>query len=323
MPRKVNFGAVGRDLYLDVPLSNIMVKHRPKGMIADMIFPIAQVNKQSGTIVEFSRADALRIEDDIRAPGTEAKRITRSVSSQPFYCNNYALKDGVTIEDRANADPIYANEMFANRGLYLTDKLLLNWENRVASKVTSGSNVGSYAAVASAWTDATNSDPVADVLTGLDVVNDTIAVRPNRIVFGDLAWRNFRRSEKVRNSIYGSTNAQGYPSIDQIKDLLEVDWIGVGRAFKNTGTEGLAESLNRIWADHVLVFYAPENPSREEPSFGYSLRLAAPGIPNMQVERHPFDSHKKTDDVEVGYFQDERVTGAAYGYLITNVTSST
>lgn len=322
MPRKVHFAAVGKDLYLDLPLSNIMVNHRPSGMIADMIFPVAPVNKQSGAIIEFSRADALRIEDDKRAPGTHAKRITRSVSSQTYYCNNHALMSGVTIEDRANADPAYSNELFSNRGLYLTDKLLLNWENRVANQVTSGSNVGSYAAVASAWTDFTNADPILDTLTGLDNVNDLVGVRANRIVFGDLAWRNFRRSEKVRDSVYGSTNAQGYPSIDQIKDLLEVDWIGVGRAFKNTGAEGLSESLNRVWADHVLMFYAPERPSTEEPSFGYSLRLQANGLPNMQVERHPYDSKAKTEDVEVGYYQDERITGADYGFLLTNVTSS-
>jgi len=43
----------------------------------------------------------------------------------------------------------------------------------------------------------------------------------------------------------------------------------------------------------------------------------------MTVERHPFDSRKKTEEVEVGYYQDEVITSSALSYLITNVTSST
>ena len=43
----------------------------------------------------------------------------------------------------------------------------------------------------------------------------------------------------------------------------------------------------------------------------------------MQVERHPYDSRTKTEDVEVGYYQDEKITGASYAFLLTAVNSST
>ena len=63
--------------------------------------------------------------------------------------------------------------------------------------------------------------------------------------------------------------------------------------------------------------------TKERPSFGYRFRWVQPGLPNLQVERHPYDSKKKAQDIEVGYYQDEVITGDEYGFLITNVTSST
>ena len=43
----------------------------------------------------------------------------------------------------------------------------------------------------------------------------------------------------------------------------------------------------------------------------------------MQVERHPFDPKIKVAEVEVGYYQDEKITAPALSFLVTNVTSST
>ncbi len=43
----------------------------------------------------------------------------------------------------------------------------------------------------------------------------------------------------------------------------------------------------------------------------------------MTVERHPFDKREKSEEVEVGYYGQEKITGASYGFLITAVNSST
>lgn len=322
MRRRVTFGAVGRDLYLDLPLSNIVVNHRPQGLIADMLFPVVEVQKQSGAFVEFSQADLLRIVDDKRAPKTEAKRFEVGVSSATFYCNNYALQMGVSIEDRNNADAIYASRLFEGRARMTSDKLLLNWENRLALQVTSTSNVGSSAAVASVWT-GSGADPLADINTAIDNVTYATGYRPNRVVFGVRGWNAFRRHSTVRNIIFGTNNGGGYPSVQGVADLLEMEKVFVSAGFKNTGEENIAKSLTTLWGTNVLLAYVNPNPSptMEEPSFGYSFRVSAPGIPNMQVERHPYDSRRKVDDVEVGYYQDEKIASAALGFLLTGVTA--
>lgn len=317
------FGATAENMHIDALLSNVAMNYRPAGMIADMVFPMVPVGKQSDYYAIFTRADALRIEETRRAPDTHANKITRSISSGTYFCDNYALSYPVTIEDKANADPIYVQNLLNARVEYIMDKHSLDWENRIAALVTNTSNVGSSAAVASGWTDATNSDPMGNVLTAIDNVQDSTGLKPNSIVFGDAAWRNFRRHDDVRGLIFGNNNGGGYPNVAQVRDLLEIPNIHVGGAYKNTGNEAQAESIAQIWNDNVLIYYSAENPSTERPSFGYSFRWNAPGLPNMQVERHPYDTRRKSEDVEVGYYQDEVVTGAEYGFLMTSVNSST
>ena len=39
--------ATSRDMHIDVALSNMAIGYRPEGFIADMIFPLVQVQKQS------------------------------------------------------------------------------------------------------------------------------------------------------------------------------------------------------------------------------------------------------------------------------------
>lgn len=315
-------GATSHDLHIDAPLSQMAIGYRPEGFIADMVFPIVKVAKQSDLYVIWSREDRLRIHDTKRAPATEAKRIYEEVSSGTYFAKNYALKASIPVEDFKNADPIYLDNLNTGKAQLVLDGLLLDWEVRQANQVTSGSNVGSFTAVASAWT-GSGADPLNDLNTMIDNVHYSTGVKPNRAVFGLEAWKPFRRHSTVRDLIFGVNNGGGYATLKSVADVLELDKILVGGAFQNTAGEGLTENLSTIWGDHVLLYYAPPNPTKERPSLGYAFRWAQSGLPNMQVERHPYDTKTKAQEIEVGYYQDEIITGAAYGGLVLNVTSST
>lgn len=313
-------GATGRDIHIDKVLSNMAIGYKPEGFIASDVMPIVPVDKQSDIYAVFSRADRLRRQKTNRSPGTEARRIDESVGSGTFYCANYALKKPVTLEDKSNADPLYLQNLIEGRTELVLDGLLLDWEVRVATQVTNTANVGSSSAVSSAWNGA--GDPLGDVNTGVDNVQDSTGMMPNRVTFGLSAWRSFRRDSNVRNLIFGNNNGGGYPSTAQVADLLGVEKVLVGGAFQNTGEEGQAEALSQIWDDNVLIAYVADRPNIERPSFAYAFRWTRPGLPNMTVERHPYDTRIKAEEVEAGYYQDEVVTGADYGFLIVGVNSS-
>lgn len=315
--------STGRDLHIDKLLSQMAISYMENETIAGTIAPVVTVQKQSDAYSIFSRADAFRTEEDKRSPGAEANKITRTISSDTYYAHNYALKYPITIEDRENADPVHRQELWNDAANYVTRKLALSWEVRAAALAFNTANVGSSSGVASEWDAAASSDPIGDLQTAMDIVEDTTGTRPNRLLMGNQAWRSLRRNDDILNRIFGTNNGGGFPNTAQVANLLEVPQIIVGNVYRNTANEAQAEALENIWTDHVLAYFAPERASRDLPSFMYSFRWASGGLPNMQAERHPFDAKTKTEEVEVGYYQDEKVTGSEYAHLLLSVNSST
>ena len=315
----------GRTVHVDKHLSNLALNYRPVGFIGDMLFPVVNVEKRSDMILTYNQADLFRVDDTTRAPGAEANKVSFQVGSDSYIVKNYALKTGVTLEDRVNADPIFVRNSENGKVFYVTDKLKLDMDKRISDLVLNTSNVGTSANVASAWAaDATgvpnsNAAPINDVWTKMDQVQDATGYRPNTVLFGGKAWRFFTRHPDVIDKVNqtGVSGAAMPATQTQVANLLMVDKVLVGEGYYNSGEEGIDNNLTRIWGDHVLVCYAQPRPSLELPSFGYSFRWSAKGLPNWTVERHPYDSRKKVDELEVGYYQDEKVISTALAALIS------
>lgn len=317
--------ATGRDLHIDRPLSNIMMRYRPSGFIADQIAPTVTVNKQSDSYYVWDIADVFRVIDDYRAPGREALTMTRTMSSATFFCKNHALKFPLVYEDLVNAD---AKELFLSRqaiGEQIKDQLMLNMEYRVAMQCTSGSNVGSYTTVASAWNDPTvgNSDPISDIDTAIENVKGVTGIRPNSVIFGHNAWLTFRRHDQIIKAIFGNS-AVGSARVPQeggVKALFDIERVLIGGAMYNSNPENQSASLSELWDDQVLVYYAPLTPRKDIASFMYSFNWDKVKGFNMQAQI--FDSPKKgAEEVQLGYYQDEKITGNTLAFLITGCNSS-
>lgn len=318
--------STGRDLHIDQNLTNVAMNYRPVGMIADMIAPIVNVSKQTDLYPVFSQKEAFAIEDTKRARGTMANRITRSVSSEGYTAENFALAYDLPIEDRANMDAAYAFELEAGASRYLVDKLVLDWDKRVLQQVGSASNVSTGFLPNSAWgtAGANGGDPVAALYQVIEQIQSQTAYRPNNILFGWRAYNWFRRNYHVRNFVLGTNNGGGVITRQAVASIFEVDRVLVSEAFYNSANEAKDMSLaNTFPSDSVLAYYAPPSPSREVPSFMYSFRWTAPGLPApLAVERHPYDSKRKVESIEAGYYQDEKITSSALGALIRGVNSA-
>ena len=315
--------ATGRDLHIDQHLTNIAVNYRPTGMIADLIAPIVPVAKETDTYAVFSRKEAFSVEGTLRARGTEANKITRSVSSAGYVVKNYALGMDVAIEDRANMDPVFQFEMEAGSARYLVDKLMLDWERRLYDLANTAASVGTTFVPNSAWNAASNyGDPIAQIFKMIEQNQSVTAQRPNSVIFGWRAWNMFRRNQNVRNMILGTTGA-GLVTREATRNLFELDRFLVSEAFYDTSNENAASTLSSPLHDRVVLYYAPLAPSRDAPSWMYSFRWTAPELPApLVVERHPYNSRRKVDGIEAGYYQDEKIVGADYASVLAGVTSA-
>ena len=315
-------GATAKDLHIDKVLTQFANGYRPEGMIADMVFPIVVVDKQDDIYLEADRGRILRRQETSRAPGTEARRVERSFGSATYHCNNYALKDMIVIEDKANMDPGMIFSKVEDKAQGLLDDIYLDWEIRVLDLINNTSNVGSSAAVSSEWDGA--GDPLGDINTALDNVRYANGKKANRVLFGPEAWDSFRRDSNVRDLINGANNGGGYVNEAQVAALLDVEMVMVAEAFENSGDDGQTESLNAIMADNVLCYYAPNSARKDVPTYGATFRWQQQNLPApLTVERHPYDSRKKAEEVEVGVYQTEKIVGSSYAFLLTAVNSST
>lgn len=313
--------STGRDLHIDQFLTNIAINFRPTGMIADMIAPIVTVQKESDVYPIFSQAEMFALETTLRSRGKEANKITRSVSSAQYLCKNYALGRDLYIEDIANMDAAVQFELGLGATRHILDGLRLDWERRVVNLVNTTTSVASVFLPASSWVGG--GDPVSQIMQIGEQQTSQTGYKMNSIGFGWRAWSYFRRNVNVRNLINGTNNGKGFVTRQQAQDLFEVDRFWVQEAFWNSANEAQALSLQAPLHDQVLIYYAPMNPSREEPSFMYSFRWQQASLPApLVVERHPYDSRRKIETIEAGFYQDEIVTGAAFGARLSGVGSS-
>lgn len=314
-------GATAKDVHVDKVLTNMALGYKTEGYIADMISPVVRVNKQSDIYLEFLRDRKLRRQDTKRTPGAQAHAVEQDVGSATYYCINYALRYPITIEDKANADPMFLRSLYTDRTQLLIDDLRNDKEARVLAQINATANVGSSANVNSAWDLA--GDPLGDLNTAIDNVKYAQGVRPNLIVFGPQAWDSFRRDSTVRNLINGTNNGGGYINESQARNLLNIDKILISQAFVNSADAGQAESVQPIMADNVLVAYNTPNPSKDRPSFSYEFRWVGNGLADWTVERHAYNTRTKSEDVEVGYYGQEKITASGYSFLLEAVNTST
>lgn len=319
--------STGKDLHVDQHLTNLAINYRPQGLIADMIAPIIPVAKQSDSYPVFSRFEAFAIEDTVRAPRSEAKKVTRSVSSGQYQARNHALGYDVPIEDSANMDEALRFELDAGASAYLQNKFGLAWEKRVLDMAVNTSNVGSVFVMNSSWAiaGANAGDPIQAIFQLLEYGRTATGQKMNSLWFGWKAWNRFSRNYHVRNFFNGVNNGKGLVTRATAQANFEVDRLLVSEVLYHTHNEAMTNvfSLQNPMEDQVIAYFAPLAATRDDPSWMYSFRWQNPQLPApLTVFRHPYDSKKRIETIEIDLYQDEKIVGNDYAYrLITNVAS--
>jgi len=315
------YSATGRDVHIDQPLSQLLINYRPQGMAVDRIFPLVPVGKQSDMYYEYDQSELWRIPDTTRAPGTAAKQVDLKVSSATYFARNYALGSMITIEDRTNADAVL--NLRESKAMMLADLLILDWENRVAQLVLNSTNVATVVTVSSGtWGNYETSGAFVDIDKAIRAVRGATGYVPNKIAMGWDAWNALKSNRFIRERIFPAPAGGAAPGIAteaQVAALFGFDQLVVSGVMRNTAAQNLPISLSDIWGQHALVYYAPDRPNKETPSYAYTFRWNVPGIPSLAVEDLGYDRVRKADLMDVSLYQDEKITGRNFGVWVSSV----
>tara|TARA_Y100000310_G_scaffold78084_1_gene74715 strand:+ start:6713 stop:7672 length:960 start_codon:yes stop_codon:yes gene_type:complete len=309
---------IGRNVHHDAPLANVAVKAfaGAEGYIASKVMPIVPVQKQSDRFYIVDKDSWIRINTSYRAPKTAPRRVNFRVSSDNYFADNYALAGENSFEDLANADD--AIRLRENTTQMVTDMILRDYEDRVASTVTSGTNLGSYVTLANTllWSDYTNSVPLSDVSTAHAFIRNRTGLVANTAIMDPDTISIIRKHPDLLD-LYKYTSG-GQVSLPQLADAFDVEQILIGKGIKNTNLVGGTASITNMWGNNAIFAHIKPGMSLETATYGLSFRWTPAGLPlPMQAYRYNDpDPGKKVEVVEVGMYQDEKIVGQDLSYGI-------
>lgn len=315
--------------HLDAALSNYAVAAFDSGadgskFVAPAIMPAVSVDKQSNKFFTLNAAEFFT--DDgrqaLRAPQTAAKRVIYSVSSDSYYCDNYALTHAFGVEEMNNMDPAVRGQQAVD---LIQGKLRRSQEIRVANLLTSISNIGSGVALTGSnkWSDYAGSDPIGDVDSGQAFIRRMTGLAANTLVLDSDTLAILRRHPLFLDMFKYTSG--GTVTMEQMAQAFRVSSILEAAGLKNAVNQGQAASLQNIWGNNAVLLYVPPGGSSSfsQPSAGaVRFQWTADGIygSNFSVLRSLKNEagSEHAEIIECGHFQAEKVVGKNLIYGITN-----
>ncbi|ODU23698.1 MAG: hypothetical protein ABS95_03290 [Verrucomicrobia bacterium SCN 57-15] len=256
----------------------------------DFIAPPVQVGRR----FEFKKADnseAFYSEvDDTRAIGADFKRVEYKGTS----VNEKTLNKGLTM--RLDLDIV--GDMPNWREVYTSRLLQRLMRNELRRAITV--MFATVGGTPKTWDTTAGKDPDQDILTELLAAVDESGVRPNRVVFGDVAWNKRLLAHRAQASAGGYASAALTP--DELAGFLGVEGVRISRERYQSSTT----AKSKIVPDNVLLFYGTEGVSIEDPTNAKRFWSAAEGGNKFRVYEQQVNG--KMVDLTVEHYSNILVT---------------
>lgn len=262
--------------HIDRALTEISIAYTqaPNSFIADKVFPVVPINKQSDRYFMYKKEDWFRDDAEERAAATESAGGDYEIDNTPsYFCRKYAYHKDVTEEDRANSDDPLTPDSDAVD--FVTDKLLLRREIQWATKYFAASIWATqYNGVVAApgagerlhWNDI-NSTPIEDITAAATDIQENTGKRPNKLVIGQRVFDALKNHPDILDRI--KYTQKGVVTVELLAMLFEVEQVLIAGAIKNTANKGQTASMDFILGKHALLCYAAPRPSLKQPTAGY------------------------------------------------------
>jgi hypothetical protein len=273
------------DLHVNVPLTNISVAwmQSADAYIADKVFPVVPVQKQSDLYWKYNKAEWRRTDVEMRAPSTETPGVGWNVTTDSYFAHVYGVHKDIDDQLRANADSNFNLDRDATN--FVTNQLLLKRDLDWVSKYfTTGIWSTDRAGVVGTPTgtqfkqwDQAGSTPIEDVTTQIVAFRQQTGYAPNVLVMGAYVLQALRNHAEILDRI--KYTERGIVTEDLIASLFGVDKILVTYAtstqtpeFQNPGTTETNATYSFIGGGkNALLAYSPNGPSVMQPAAGYTF----------------------------------------------------
>lgn len=309
-------------VHANAALTDVAIAYRNSAYVADQVFPVVPVAKESDYYFIWTQADIFRSEATKVRPGALAPRGGFGLSSTTYTVDEWGYAWKIPDRVRANMDPAVSAEL--NATMRVMDQILLAREINVIKQITSTSWTNSLTITGDNW-DTGGGDPLLRFDVASNAIQAAVGVPPNTVLLPYKTYRALRRHPDIAarmgiaSSGGGAPNPISYgPAIitpQVLAAILDIPRILVCSALYNSAAEGQTASYSPVMGDYVFVCYVPPAPAIDAPACGYTFRHGGPRVRTYR------DEAAESDVVEARERYATKITANTAGYLLTDALS--
>lgn len=305
------------NFYVSPLLTNVSLAYRNDNYVAEKIFPVNLVKKDTGQIATYT-ADNLRPEEAMRARGGRTNEVTHGVSIGAHYTLlEYALKELVPVEDEENADDPIRPRLDATENL--TDRLWVIKEKDLSDKITATATMTRNTTLSgtSQWSDYNNSDPFGDIKTAKESVRTFALKKANTLILSHDALETLRFHPDIVAKFPGAALIT-VDMIDQaLSKLFGLQNLVVGDAQYNSADEGQTDAFTDIWSKVAIVAYIEPIPRPKSRTLGFNYQRSASRVVDVaEIGSGGEAWDRKGAFIRVTDKYDQKLVDVNCGYLI-------
>ena len=304
-------------VHVDAILTNMSVAYMNEmdSFVASRVFPTISVNKQSDKYFTYSQADFYRDQAKVRADGTESAGSGYSLSTDTYSSSVWALHKDIGDQVRANSDTPLDPDMDATR--FLTHQMMIRQERDWATNYFTTSVWGNDSTPSTLW-DASGSDPIGDIQTGINTILSDTGYLANTLVLSYNAYKTLRNHpDFVDRYKYTSADSITPELIGKVLDLLRVM---VMKGVYNSAAEGATASYAQVGDKDALLCYVAPSAGLMTASAGYNFVWNGVGGglgTSVAVSKYRMD-WLRADRLEIESAWDFKVVSSNLGYFFSN-----
>jgi len=329
-------------VHIDAPLTNLTLAYLQSAdnFIADKVFPIVDVDKQSDKYYIYDRENFNRSGQRKQlAPRTRPERVGMSLSNDSYFADVYGLATDFDEQTLANEDA--ALETRTMGAQMLTHNMLIDREKDFVTNffsdgiwgtnwdgVADGDN--NTAAEVTNWDDYTNSTPIVDVRRLARTIQlKSGGFKPNTMVVTKNVRDKLVDHPDILARLNGGATVTNTALITDAKlaEIFEVERFFVMEAIENTAAEGAAENNSFIGGDDVLLCYTPASAGLRTPAAGLTFAWnSLPGVSNLGLTVESFTGdflrvEGIAEEIHVKMSYQMKIVGSDLGGFINSVLS--
>lgn len=303
------------DVFVDPLLTNVSIAYKNAKYIADLLFPVVEVDKKTGYYYVYDKSNLKKVNSQ-RAQFARANRVDFGLTKTAYGpLIERCLEGWVDYDILAQYDsPL---DPRSDETENVTEIMQVNKETDLATSLASTAVVTQNTTLSGTdqWSDFTNSDPFDDITVAIDTVKKACLQTPNTFVVGAEVWTKLRNHPDLLDRL-PVINAKTLTPENMKLLFPEFSNVIIADAVYNTADEGAADSLSFIWGKNAWVMYVEPNPRIKSISAGYTLTLKGA----RSVDRWDEPANKR-EVVRVNDYFEQKLVATAAIYLIKNAVA--